>query len=326
MKRALPGAFALFATALTAQIQTGSLPHSWTSKTGNCLEEPEWMVHEYNEDFFILRQSGCTHYEKPFLYLILEKEKALLLDTGAGKPQTSAIVTAVLKKRGRQDLALVVTHSHGHRDHTAGDEGFASIPKVKVIAPKVEELKAAFAITNWPSDIGQIDLGSRVIDVIPIPGHDDASIALYDRKTGVLLTGDTVYPGRLYVSDWNAFAASIRRLVEFTRTRQVSHVLGTHIEQTRTPFRDYVTGTTYQPDEHALELSRGTLLEIEEAIASAKIRMLESIFGTFRSFRGRPVDRFSYRRISMSLRWSRHRSTRWSRSVLHWRNTTMTLI
>ena len=45
----------------------------------------------------------------------------------------------------------------------------------------------------------------------------DASIALYDRRTGLLLTGDTLYPGRLYVRDGPAFAASIQRLVAFTR-------------------------------------------------------------------------------------------------------------
>jgi hypothetical protein len=42
-------------------------------------------------------------------------------------------------------------------------------------------------------------------------------------------------------------------------------VLGTHIEQTRTPYLDYPTGTTYQPDEHTLELSRAHVLELNDA-------------------------------------------------------------
>jgi len=32
------------------------------------------------------------------------------------------------------------------------------------------------------------------MDIVPIPGHTDDSIALYDHRTGILLTGDTVYP------------------------------------------------------------------------------------------------------------------------------------
>ena len=42
------------------------------------MEVPDWQVHEYNADFYILRESGCTNYEKPFLYLIFGKDKALL--------------------------------------------------------------------------------------------------------------------------------------------------------------------------------------------------------------------------------------------------------
>src|SRR5262249_20604637 len=91
-------------------------------------------------------------------------------------------------------------------------------------------------------------------------------VAIYDRRTGILLTGDTLYPGRLYIRDAAAFAQSIDRLVDFTRTHDVTHVLGAHIENTLTPYVDYPTGTTFQPDEHALELSRAHLLELQDAL------------------------------------------------------------
>jgi hypothetical protein len=42
--------------------------------------------------------------------------------------------------------------------------------------------------------------------------------------------------------------------------------MGTHIEQTRTPFLDYKVRTTYQPDELPLELTRGDLLEAMDAV------------------------------------------------------------
>ena len=125
-------------------------------------------------------------------------------------------------------------------------------------------------VERWPTDIGHIDLGGRIVDVIPIPGHNDASIALYDGATGLLLTGDSFYPGRLYVSDFAAFVASNQRLVDFTRTRPVSHILGTHVEQSRMPFVDYPRGTAYQPDEHVLELSRGDLLELTDILVRAE--------------------------------------------------------
>lgn len=236
------------------------------------MEQPDWLVHEYNEDFYILRQSGCTHYEKPFLYLIFGSEKALLLDSGAGKqPGTARIVNSLLERRasvrGSQPSELIVAHSHGHGDHTAGDKEMTSL--ARVIPPSVDELRQAFGIDAWPDSTGKLDLGTRELDIVPIPGHDNVSIAVYDRRTGILLTGDTVYPGRLYVADMEQFKRSVERLVEWTRTRPVSHLLGAHIEQTRTPFRDYPAGTTFQPGEHALELTRGHLLELHEALATA---------------------------------------------------------
>src|SRR6516164_6317099 len=64
-------------------IERGSLPARWMSEQPKCMEIPEWQVHEYNPNLYILRQSPCTDFEKPFLYLFFGKEKALLMDTGS---------------------------------------------------------------------------------------------------------------------------------------------------------------------------------------------------------------------------------------------------
>lgn len=262
----------LLATAALSQadIRPGVLPKHWITGGPNCIEVPDWKVHEYNPDFYILRESGCTHYEKPFLYLLFGKDRALLEDTGAGRADTARIVDEVvgkwLKRNQRQSIPLLVGHSHSHGDHIAGDRQLAALPNVTMIPLTVDGTAQFFGIANWPQGRGQVDLGDRVIDVIPIPGHDKLSIALYDRQTGVLLTGDSLYPGRLYVSDFPSFVQSTQRLVDFTDGRMVTHILGTHIEQTSTPYRDYPVGTAYQPEEHALELSRGSLLELNEAL------------------------------------------------------------
>jgi glyoxylase-like metal-dependent hydrolase (beta-lactamase superfamily II) len=36
-----------------------------------------------------------------------------------------------------------------------------------------------FGFHNWPTEIVPYDLGDRVLDVIPIPGHEPSSIAIY---------------------------------------------------------------------------------------------------------------------------------------------------
>jgi hydroxyacylglutathione hydrolase len=255
-------------------VRSGTLPAHWIAGGPNCIEVPNWQIHEYNEDFFILRESGCTNYEKPFLYLLFGKDRAMLEDTGAGKSDAAQVVGELIAKwlavKGRPSIPLVVTHSHSHGDHIAGDALFRGMPNVTMVPLTLDGTREFFGIDKWPDGLGRIDLGERILDVIPIPGHDALSVAFYDRQTGVLLTGDSLYPGRLYVRDFPEFARSTARLVAFTRGKIVAHVLGTHVEQTLTPYKDYPVGTKYQPDEHALALSRGNLLELQEALEGMK--------------------------------------------------------
>jgi len=96
------------------------------------------------------------------------------------------------------------------------------------------------------------------------------SLAFYDSQTGILDAGDSLYPGRLYVKDFTAFVVSTERMVRFTAGKIVTHIVGCHIEQTRTPYLDYKVGTKYQPDEHSLDMGRGELLELNEALAQVK--------------------------------------------------------
>jgi hydroxyacylglutathione hydrolase len=219
------------------------------------MEMQEFYIHQYNPNFFILRQSGCTDYEKPFLYLILGSEKALLWDTGSRNSKVREAVDRLidrwLKANSKTTIPLLILHSHGHDDHIAGDPQFTGRPDTKFVK----------------GDTG-IDLGNRPLDLIPIPGHTADSIALYDRRTAILLTGDTVYPGRLYVNtnQFDTFRQSIHRLAEFADTHQIAHVLGNHIEQTRTPFIDYPTGTKYQPDEHELALGASNIFELDRVL------------------------------------------------------------
>ena len=249
-----------------AGLERGTLPPQWATGGPDCSALPKWEVHEYNRDFSILRESGCTNYEKPFLFLFFGSDRALLLDTGAGVPGTAEEVLSLLDHRAGTRLPLIVAHTHGHGDHVAGDKEFAGMEGVTLVPAKIPDIVKAFGIEGWPGGAGSIDLGNRTLDVIPIPGHDPVSVAFYDRRTGVLLTGDSLYPGRLYVADFAAYSASIQRLVDFTRDKPVAHILGNHIEQTSTPYLDYPIRTKYQPEEHELALGRAHLLELNAAL------------------------------------------------------------
>ena len=100
---------------------------------------------------------------------------------------------------------------------------------------------------------------------IPIPGHEQSHIAVYDPKTKFLLTGDTLYPGLIVVNFWGDYRRSIRRLADFAARNQISYVLGAHVEMTSRPRVHYEYGTPFQPDEHVLQLGVRHLLELRDA-------------------------------------------------------------
>jgi hydroxyacylglutathione hydrolase len=257
-------------------IERGVLPDRWLTGGPKCMELPEWQVHEYNPDLYLLRQSGCTYFEKPFIFLIFGDSKALLLDTGAENgdvvPTLQRTIHRWLLRKSRATIPLLVAHTHEHGDHTAGDAAIGAMQDpaipVTLVPATVGANRELYRIKHWPDERGSVDLGNRIIDAIPIPGHSAASIALYDRRTAILFSGDTLYPGRLYVRDYPAFVASVTRLVEFTEAKPIAHILGNHIEEARTPYVDYPVGTIYQPDEHELALPRASLLELQSALAS----------------------------------------------------------
>ncbi len=260
--------------------EPGSFPGHWISGGPDCGTEPVLQVQAYNEDLLILRESLCVHYEAPFMYLIFGEQKALLLDTGSALTfnlyeQVARLVDEWKVAHGVSALELLVTHSHNHGDHTSGDPQFIGQPNTTLVLPGVASNVQFFGFTNWPNDIVSYDLGNRVLDLIPIPGHEDSSIAFYDRRTCLLLPGDSLYPGRLYVvgaqslGQWDVFKASIQRLVDFTATNPVSSILGCHIEMTRRPGIDYPFFVTWHPHEHELQLDLGHLDLLNDTLIAA---------------------------------------------------------
>jgi hypothetical protein len=58
-------------------------------------------------------------------------------------------------------------------------------------------------------------------------------------------------------------------------------MLGTHVENTNTPYRDYPVGTVDQPEEHALQLDRAQLLELDQALQQMRGRIVRTVMRDF---------------------------------------------
>ena len=261
------------------------LPINWRNGSSNCLEnqarENDIEIFSMNNETFILRENKCINYEAPFMYLLFGNNKVLLIDSGATVSSISFPIQqhvemiifhwCIAKKKQRKDVELIIAHSHNHRDHTAGDEQFRNKLFTTIIGTNLQDVIRFFRLNNWPNSIGRYALDDyRHLAVIPIPGHEESSIAFYDCATGLLLTGDSFYPGRLYISNFSANVESISRLINFIRSNQlnITAILGTHIEMTQKPQIDYPMGATYQPNERKLNLSLEELEEFNNELQS----------------------------------------------------------
>ena len=267
---------------------TGDLQVTWIHGAPDCAAttDPPIQVHRYDPDTFILRQSKCSEpgtpdqpgpsLEAPFMYLLFGKARALLLDTGASRSPTLFPLASTIN-RLRMDHAaassgepvpLLVAHSHSHGDHAAGDVQFQGQPGVTIVPLGLPRVKAFYGLTRWPDDQATVDLGGRMLDVLPAPGHEPSHVIFYDRTSQLLLTGDTLYPGLLVVNDWADYRQTVSRFRAFSESHQVSFVLGAHVELKNQPGRWFGLGARFQPGEHPLQLSPEQIAELDNAVTA----------------------------------------------------------
>jgi len=116
------------------------------------------------------------------IYLIEEKGKRLLIDSGDGK----------LTLDFTPDICIL---THGHFDHTKGvKEGWKEVllhpAEFRFGGPYIEVPKNA-----QENPMAPLAFGSHMLDFFHTPGHTDGSICVLDRKTGLLFSGDTKFAG-----------------------------------------------------------------------------------------------------------------------------------
>ncbi len=171
------------------------------------------------------------------------RDRDLLIDTGMG---VRSLIEEVAQLSERPVTAIV---THSHFDHSGGLYEF----KTRCCHPIEAPIMAAPTSHNTVADTGYVraeaftalpyegfryedylvrpapithlldegdvvDLGDRVFQVFHLPGHSPGSIALYEKATGLLFSGDVVYDGELldelFHSNADHLAQSLRRLRE----------------------------------------------------------------------------------------------------------------
>ena len=260
----------LLVPGIAADANHSQLFKPWIN--GVSAAEPPMQVQRYDDDTYVIRQSIRTNFEGPFLYLLFGSDRALLIDTGAGglklRPTIDGVITEWAARHHRVSVPLVVAHSHSHGDHHQGDVEFQDRPNTTIVGLYPKDVADLFKIADWPRQIVAYDLGGRVLDIIPTPGHQSAHLMMFDRKTRLLFSGDSLGPYRLYIpmNEARTYRDSVDRAADFTRDKHVSWILGAHIEMTRKPGELIPDEAPRHPDEHVLEIAYSNLPELQTAL------------------------------------------------------------
>ena len=246
---------------------TGNLRFTWIhgSISAKANTDVRVQVHRYNEHTFILRQNPAIHWEAPFMYLLMGEERAVLLDAGATEEAEYFPLRQVVDRvinRWQQannvpNMPLLVLTLGSETSQIAALGQFENRPDTMVVGND-SVLRSAVLGGDWPSK-GKLDLGGRVLDVLPTPGLDESAISVFDEWSGILFTGNTLYPGRLVIRDYARYLESLESLAALSRKETLRFVLGGRIEMSAEPGLDYMLRSNYRPNEHALQLTASDL-------------------------------------------------------------------
>lgn len=146
-------------------------------------------------------------------FLVCGDTSALLIDTGAGGVNIQAAVGECT------GLPVRVVNTHSHFDHISGNGAF----EMQFVHPlELGSLAKAGFEARPVGDGSGFDLGSRIIQVVSLPGHSPGSIGLWDAEAGLLFAGDTVSVGRpvflsLDGASVEAYTRSLERILMMER-------------------------------------------------------------------------------------------------------------
>lgn len=174
-------------------------------KNLNFVDSP---VKKISDHFWIIEENGVR------TFLFEGKEKAMLVDTGFGSLPLHEITASLT------GLPVFLVNTHADRDHIGCNKDFkpvymhpAEMDRYKNNLPEGCSMEEVLPL--WEGDT--IDLGFWKFEVVLAPGHTPGSIMLLERDKRMLISGDTIQDGNIYMfgagRNMPAFQCSLRKMM-----------------------------------------------------------------------------------------------------------------
>ena len=189
----------------------------------------------------LIQETGVANFLRCNIWHVRGRDYDLVIDTGMGLGPLKDWV----RRESDRPLKAICTHCHfdhmgslhefdcrlGHRAEAAifADPNSDAVvysgawTRIEVVNPtqhpdfhpETYQITPA-PLTGYLDEGDVLDLGDCAFQVLHLPGHSPGSIALWDRKSRTIFSGDAVYDGdlldNLYHSDPETYRRTLERL------------------------------------------------------------------------------------------------------------------
>jgi hydroxyacylglutathione hydrolase len=205
---------------------------------------------EIRQNIYLLRGEGKGSHN----YLIRASYLNVLIDSGLDQNflcLQEQLLSLGLKVR---DIDLVI-NTHEHLDHIGSNRYFQEsslIAAHRFAATKItledhyvtlyrsgDRNEVPLRIHLWLENRSFFDLGSHTLEVIHTPGHTSGSICIYEFKTKVPFSGDTVFAGGTlsYIAESGSVGDYVNSIMRL-EARKISEIYPGHGNISKNPGQD----------------------------------------------------------------------------------------
>ncbi len=153
-----------------------------------------------------------------------------------------------------RDIDLVI-NTHEHLDHIGSNRYFQEtsfIAAHRFAATKItledhyvtlyrsgDRNEVPLRVHLWLENRSFFDLGSHTLEAIHTPGHTSGSICIYEFKTKVLFSGDTVFAGGTlsYIAESGSVGDYVNSILRL-EARKISKIFPGHGDMSQNPEED----------------------------------------------------------------------------------------
>lgn len=154
-------------------------------------------------------EAGLTNNASSMYFVIGEKE-ALMVDGGNGENGNAYFSNEVMDKIikslvGDRQLTVALTHSHGdHTGYFVDPKSVETLGDVEVyineddLASLAEGVKTNYNVKTFKNG-ETVKLGPVTYEIVSLRGHTDGSCAMIDRENEIIIAGDALGSGTLWL-------------------------------------------------------------------------------------------------------------------------------